>query len=62
VLLDDRNERLGSKFQDADLIGSPVVIIVGKFIEENKIEIYNRVINKKNVIKDDIDAVQSLVK
>jgi prolyl-tRNA synthetase len=62
VLLDDRSERLGSKFQDADLIGSPLVIIVGKLIEENKIEIYNRIINKKNVIKNDIEAVLSLVK
>jgi prolyl-tRNA synthetase len=30
VLLDDRDERPGEKFADADLIGSPVRVIVGK--------------------------------
>ena len=30
VLLDDRNERAGVKFNDADLIGHPVRVTVGK--------------------------------
>ena len=30
VLLDDRDERPGEKFADADLVGSPVRVIVGK--------------------------------
>ncbi len=30
VLFDDRNERAGSKFKDADLIGVPLRLIVGK--------------------------------
>ena len=29
VLLDDRNERPGVKFKDADLIGFPIRIVVG---------------------------------
>jgi prolyl-tRNA synthetase len=30
VLMDDRNERPGVKFKDADLIGIPCQIIIGK--------------------------------
>ena len=30
VLLDDRDERPGSKFADADLLGCPVQVVVGK--------------------------------
>ena len=40
VLVDDRDERAGVKFKDADLIGIPVTIIIGKkSIEEKKIEL-----------------------
>ncbi|MBC8282736.1 MAG: proline--tRNA ligase [Nitrospinae bacterium] len=40
VLLDDRQDRLGVKLKDADLIGIPLQIIVGpKNLEEGKIEI-----------------------
>jgi len=38
VLLDDRNERTGVKFKDADLIGIPIRITVGKRITEGKVE------------------------
>ena len=50
VLLDDRSERLGSKFQDADLIGSPVVIVIGKEIINQKVEVIHRVLNKKELV------------
>lgn len=30
VLIDDRNERVGSKFSDSDLIGLPIRVTVGK--------------------------------
>jgi prolyl-tRNA synthetase len=43
VLMDDRNEQVGVKFKDADLIGVPVRITVGsKGIKENKVEIKAR--------------------
>jgi len=43
VLYDDRDERPGSKFKDADLIGIPFRITVGKTYENNgKIEIRRR--------------------
>ena len=38
VLLDDRKERPGVKFKDADLIGIPIRVTVGKKIKEGKIE------------------------
>ena len=43
ALLDDRKERAGVKFKDADLIGYPVRITVGpKAVEENVIEVKTR--------------------
>lgn len=43
VLLDDRDERPGFKFKDADLIGIPYRVTVGKtLIKEGKIEIRQR--------------------
>ena len=43
VLLDDRDERPGVKFKDADLIGIPYRVTVGKsFSKNNIIEIRNR--------------------
>jgi prolyl-tRNA synthetase len=39
VLLDDRDERSGVKFKDADLVGYPVRVIAGRSLAENKVEI-----------------------
>ena len=40
VLLDDRPDRLGAKFKDAELLGIPIQIVVGlKNLGEGKIEI-----------------------
>ena len=38
VLVDDRKERPGVKFKDADLIGIPVAITVGRGAAEGKVE------------------------
>ncbi|MFR1709185.1 MAG: proline--tRNA ligase [Clostridium sp.] len=38
VILDDRNERVGVKFKDSDLIGIPIRITVGKKVGENTVE------------------------
>lgn len=38
VLLDDRNERAGVKFKDADLIGVPIRVTVGKRANEEVVE------------------------
>jgi prolyl-tRNA synthetase len=42
VLLDDRDERAGVKFKDADLIGIPYRITVGKKIAEGMVELFDR--------------------
>jgi prolyl-tRNA synthetase len=43
VLLDDRDERPGFKFKDADLIGIPLRIVVGsKNLAEGKVELKHR--------------------
>lgn len=43
ALLDDRSERAGVKFNDADLIGMPIRITIGeKSLKDNKIEIKAR--------------------
>jgi prolyl-tRNA synthetase len=42
VLLDDRDERPGVKFKDADLVGIPFRINVGKKVAEGKVELVRR--------------------
>jgi prolyl-tRNA synthetase len=42
VLLDDRDERAGVKFKDADLIGIPYRITVGKKIADGMVELFDR--------------------
>jgi len=42
VLLDDRDERAGVKFKDADLIGVPYRVNVGKKVSEGKVEVVTR--------------------
>lgn len=43
ILYDDRNERAGVKFNDADLIGIPYQIVIGeRNLKEQKVEIKNR--------------------
>jgi prolyl-tRNA synthetase len=42
VLLDDRDERPGVKFKDADLVGVPFRINVGKKVTEDRVEVVQR--------------------
>ncbi|GGH14490.1 proline--tRNA ligase [Silvibacterium dinghuense] len=42
VLLDDRDERAGVKFKDADLVGIPYRVTVGKKIAEGTVELVTR--------------------
>jgi len=42
VLLDDRNERPGVKFKDADLVGMPFRVNVGKKVTEGMVEVVQR--------------------
>ncbi|NER25056.1 MAG: proline--tRNA ligase [Symploca sp. SIO1B1] len=42
TLLDDRNERAGVKFKDADLIGIPYRIVTGRSLKNGKVEVVER--------------------
>ena len=63
VLLDDRDERPGVKFKDADLLGIPVRITVGKRAPEGIVEFKLRREENKSektieqAVKDVIDLV-----
>lgn len=39
VLLDDRDERPGVKFKDADLMGAPIQVVAGRLAAEGKVEV-----------------------
>lgn len=56
VLIDDRDERPGVKFKDADLIGMPLRIVIGKKgVEKNEIELVVRK-TKEKLAKSPADA------
>jgi len=55
VLLDDRNERAGVKFNDRDLIGIPIRITVGKRANENVVEYSLRKDGRnENILAEDV--------
>jgi prolyl-tRNA synthetase len=61
VLMDDRDERAGVKFKDADLIGIPVQVIIGeKNLREGLVEIKDR--KTKESIKVKVDEAIAKVK
>ncbi|MGA2200820.1 MAG: proline--tRNA ligase [Terriglobales bacterium] len=51
VLLDDRDERPGVKFKDADLVGIPFRINVGKKVTEDTVEVVRRSTLHKEDVK-----------
>lgn len=59
VILDDRDERPGVKFNDMDLIGIPVRITVGKAIEQGQVEVKFR--NEKEVQLVNIQDIKQFV-
>ena len=60
AVLDDRDERAGVKFKDADLIGFPYRITVGKTISEGLVEFKARENDDTSNIKPE-DAVEIVV-
>ena len=61
VLYDDRNETPGVKFNDADLIGLPIQVIVGpKNLEQNKVEIKVRATGERKVVS--FDEIETEIK
>ena len=53
VLLDDRNDRAGVKFKDAELIGIPFQIIIGRDSINKEVELLCRTNNTKLKISID---------
>jgi prolyl-tRNA synthetase len=63
VLLDDRDERPGVKFMDADLIGLPIRLTIGdKSLKDGKVELKARVQDKADLVPIDeiVGAVRTL--
>lgn len=66
AVIDDRDERPGVKFKDADLIGFPFRITVGKTISEGNVEFVTRATGEKVAMKPEvaikqvIDAVKAI--
>ena len=62
VLLDDRDERAGVKFKDADLIGIPYRITVGKKITDGSVELFDRRTRKTEEVKlaDVVERMQRI--
>lgn len=60
TLLDDRNERAGVKFKDADLIGIPYRIVTGRAIASGKVEVVRRHTHSSEEIA--IDEVATTLK
>lgn len=60
AILDDRDERPGVKFKDADLIGFPYRITVGKTIQEGLVEFKTRMTGEMITIKPE-EAVNQVV-
>src|SRR3954453_14927654 len=42
VMLDDRNPTAGEKFADADLLGMPTIVVVGKALADGQVEVKDR--------------------
>jgi prolyl-tRNA synthetase len=61
VLLDDRDERAGVKFKDADLVGIPFRVNVGKKVTEGQVEVVTRSTRTSNdaSIPEVLDALRS---
>ncbi len=66
VLLDDRDERAGVKFKDADLIGIPLRIVVGRDAKEGKVEFLirhskqSKLVSSHEALNEVITHVQSI--
>jgi prolyl-tRNA synthetase len=55
VLVDDRDGSAGEKFADADLLGVPTIVIIGKGLADGNVEVKNRRTGERRAV--DLDAV-----
>ncbi len=63
VIIDDRKERFGFKMKDAELIGLPYTIIIGKELKNGKIQIFERAtLEKRDVqVEEAFETVMGLL-
>ncbi|MEP6463185.1 MAG: proline--tRNA ligase [Frankiaceae bacterium] len=55
VLLDDRTVSAGVKFADADLIGTPTIVVIGKALVDGEVEVKDRRSGERRRVR--LDAV-----
>lgn len=60
TLLDDRDERAGVKFKDADLVGIPYRIVTGRSLQQGKVEVVKRATRESQDVA--IDQVVATLK
>ena len=60
TILDDRDERAGVKFKDADLIGIPFRIVTGRSLKEGKVEVVQRATKQSQDIS--VESVGATIK
>jgi prolyl-tRNA synthetase len=60
TLLDDRDERAGVKFKDADLIGIPYRIVTGRSLKEGKVEMVERASKQSQEVE--IEKIVAMLK
>ena len=63
VLLDDRDERAGVKFKDADLTGVPYRIAVGKKLAQGQVELLDRLLDETSdlAVANVVEALEAKV-
>ena len=53
TIIDDRKERFGFKIKDAELIGFPYTVIVGKGLVDDSVDVLDRMNDTKITMKPD---------
>ncbi|OCT44767.1 Proline--tRNA ligase [Cladophialophora carrionii] len=64
AILDDRNQGMGWKLKDADMIGYPVIVVIGKAFDKGKVEVQCRRLKVKQEVEIESasDFVRSLLR
>jgi prolyl-tRNA synthetase len=57
TIIDDRKERFGFKMKDAELVGYPLTVIIGKELANGNVQLYDRSMGeKRDVPADEVQA------
>jgi len=64
TIIDDRKDRFGFKMKDAELIGFPYTIIIGKELENGNVQIFDRKTKEKTTVSSDevFSKIMELIK